>query len=112
MLIESGRTTSVQYISNTLPIPANKPDIAVATAMAGEMLGMKAIYLEAGSGALSPVPAEIIKAVKKNISVPLIVGGGIKTKLQFETIKKASPDIIVIGNSVENDPNSLVKLLQ
>jgi putative glycerol-1-phosphate prenyltransferase len=112
MLIESGCTTSVQYISNTLPIPANKTDIAVATALAGEMLGMKAIYLEAGSGALAPVPVDIIVAVKENISIPLIVGGGIKTKQQYEAIKKSFPDIIVIGNSVENDPNNLVKLLE
>jgi phosphoglycerol geranylgeranyltransferase len=112
MLIESGKTTSVQYISNTQPIPSDKPDIAVATAMAGEMLGLKAIYLEAGSGAKSPVPTEIIEAVKNNVKIPIIVGGGIKTQSQFSIIKKATPNIIVIGNSIENNPGNLFKLLK
>jgi phosphoglycerol geranylgeranyltransferase len=111
ILIESGNTTSVQYISNTLPIPRNKPGIAVATAIAGEMLGLKAIYLEAGSGATNSVPAEIISAVKKNISIPLIVGGGIRTSTQIDNIKNAGADIIVIGNSLENNPDKLYKLL-
>ena len=111
MLIESGGSTSVQYISNTLPIPINKPDIAVATAMAGEMLGLKLIYLEAGSGALHSVPTEMIEMVKKNISVPLMVGGGIRERKQLDDIFAAGADIAVIGNSLENNPEKLFKLL-
>ena len=75
MLIDSGRPTSVSYISNTHPIPSDKPDIAVCTAIAGEMLGLKLIYMDAGSGAQNPVPAGMIQQVKKEISVPLIVIG-------------------------------------
>ena len=80
ILIGSGKKTSVEYISQTEAIPSDKPDIAVATAIAGEMLGLQMIYLEAGSGAINPVPLNVIKAVRENISVPLAVGGGIKSK--------------------------------
>jgi len=111
MLIESGGSTSVQYISNTLPIPTNKPDIAVATAIAGEMLGLKLIYLEAGSGAIHSVPRDMIELVKKNISIPLMVGGGIREREQLEQIFAAGADIAVIGNSLENNPEKLYKLL-
>lgn len=111
MLIESGRTTSVQYVSNTIPIPADKTDMAVATAIAGEMLGLKIIYLEAGSGALNHVTELMIFEVKKNISIPLIVGGGIKSKEQVRKVFDAGADIIVIGNSLENNPENLFHLL-
>lgn len=111
ILIESGHITSVQYISNTLPIPADKPDIAVATAIAGEMLGMQAIYLEAGSGARHSVPEKLIQAVKAQISIPLIVGGGIKTKEQLKSIYESGADVVVIGNSLENNPNNLFSML-
>jgi putative glycerol-1-phosphate prenyltransferase len=112
MLVESGKVTSVQYISNTCPIPADKLDIAVATAVAGEMLGFKLIYLEAGSGAIQHVPVEMISAVKRNISVPLIVGGGIKTRSQLDNIFDAGADIVVIGNSLENNPDRLFELVK
>src|SRR5690606_5898459 len=79
MLIDGGVSTSVQYMSNTSPIPGNKDDIALCTAMAGEMLGLKMIYMDAGSGAKIPVPASMIKTVRGGVSVPVIVGGGIKT---------------------------------
>ena len=111
ILVESGKVTSVQYISNTSPIPSDKNDIAVATAVAGEMLGFKLIYLEAGSGAVQHVPVEMISSVKKNISIPLIVGGGIKNRLQLDTIFNAGADIVVIGNSLENRPDELFKIL-
>jgi phosphoglycerol geranylgeranyltransferase len=111
MLIDSGKPTSVQYISNTNPIPADKPDIAVATAIAGEMLGLKLIYMEAGSGAMHSVPPDMIKEVKKNISIPLIVGGGIRTKQQLIEIYNAGADIAVIGNSLENNPGKLNDIL-
>ena len=104
MLIESGRMTSVEYISNTKPIPSNKSEIAVCTAVAGELLGMQSIYLEAGSGADRPVPAEMIKAVKKNISIPLIVGGGIRTVEALKNAYASGADVVVVGNILEEKP--------
>jgi len=107
ILIESGRSTSVEYMSNTKPIPPDKFDIAIATALAGEMLGHKLIYLEAGSGAHQHVNTKMISEVKKNINIPLIVGGGIKTNEDTKDIYKAGADIIVVGNSIENDLSQL-----
>ena len=103
MLIDGGAKTSVEYMSQTQPIPANKNEIAVATAMAGEMLGQKLIYLEGGSGAQNPVPEDMIEAVKSHISIPLIVGGGLNTKEKVETVCEAGADIIVVGNAFEKD---------
>jgi len=108
MLIENGRSTSVEYMSNTRPIPASKPEIAVATAMAGEMLGMKTIYLEAGSGAARPVGLDMIRAIRKHISLPLIVGGGISSVEGAREVYRAGADLIVIGTALENNP-SLIK---
>ncbi len=110
LLIDGGRISTTSYITQTVPIPNDKPDIAVATALAGEMLGMKLIYLEAGSGAINSVSAEMIAAVKKNISVPLIVGGGIRTGEQAEEICKAGADIIVVGNILEKKPELLMEI--
>ncbi len=103
MLIDGGTATSVEYISQTSPIPEGKTAIAVATAIAGEMLGHKLIYLEAGSGAMNPVSKEMITAVKKNISIPLIVGGGLNTKEKVKNACEAGADIIVVGNAFEKD---------
>lgn len=103
ILINGGETTSVEYISNTIPIPYKKSDIAVSTAIAGELLGNKLIYLEAGSGAKQTVSADMIKKVKANINIPLIVGGGIKTKEQAINICKAGADVIVVGNIFEKN---------
>lgn len=105
MLIESGQTTTAEYISESKPIPRNKPEIAVATALAGEYLGMKLIYLEGGSGALNSVPNETVRAVSQNISVPLIVGGGIKSPEEAREKIKAGANIIVTGNFFEDDDN-------
>ncbi len=102
MLIESGKMTSVVYMSNTMPIPNDKNDIAIATAIAGEMLGLKAIYMDAGSGAKSNIDYSMVKDVKNNINIPLIIGGGIKDFATAEKIFKAGADSIVIGNSIEN----------
>lgn len=102
ILIESGTATTVSYISNTTPIPANKPEIAACTALAGEQLGLQCIYLEAGSGALHAISKETIQAVRKMIKGPLIVGGGIRSKTQVETAFKAGADIVVIGTAIEN----------
>lgn len=103
MLIESGKLTSVNYMSSTLPIPYDKNDIAVSTAMAGEMLGLKMIYMDAGSGAEKHVPLAMIEQVKKNISVPLIVGGGIRSAILANEIYSAGADVIVIGNALEDN---------
>ncbi len=110
LLIDGGRISTTSYITQTVPIPNDKPDIAVATAMAGEMLGMKLIYLEAGSGAENTVSAEMIKAVKKHIAVPLIVGGGIRTGEMAEEICQAGADIIVVGNILEKNPELLMEI--
>ncbi|MFN8297020.1 MAG: geranylgeranylglyceryl/heptaprenylglyceryl phosphate synthase, partial [Chitinophagales bacterium] len=110
MLIESGTATTVSYISNTTPIPANKPEIAACTALAGEQLGLQCIYLEAGSGAKYAVTKETIKAVKKMIKVPLIVGGGIRSKAQIEAAFTAGADIVVIGTAIENDVQFLEEI--
>lgn len=103
MLIGEENYSSVRYMSNTQPIPQCKNDIAVATALAGQMLGLKAIYLEAGSGAKTPVSAEMIKAVSENINIPLIVGGGLRTTEAVEIALKSGADMVVVGNSIENN---------
>lgn len=110
ILIDGGRVSTTSYITQTVPIPADKPDIAVATAMAGEMLGMRMIYLEAGSGAHTHVSADMINAVKKNINIPLIVGGGIRSGEHAEAICKAGTDVIVVGNILEKEPELLMEI--
>ena len=107
ILINSGVSTSVAYMSNSTPIPYNKTDIAVATAIAGEMIGHKLIYLEAGSGAPKPVDTQMVTEVKRNINVPLIVGGGISTKNDLISICDAGANVIVIGTAFENKLNLL-----
>lgn len=108
ILIDGGKKTSVEYISNTSPVPNDKPDIATAVAMAGEMTGKKLIYLEAGSGAKYHVPEKIIASVKKNIDIPLVVGGGIRNAETINKIYKAGADIVVVGTAFEKD-FSLIK---
>ena len=110
ILVDGGRTSSTSYITQTMPVPHDKIDLAIATAQAGELLGMKLIYLEAGSGAKKPISAEMIAAVKRNISVPLIVGGGIRTSEQAEEICKAGADILVVGNALEETPGLLMDI--
>ncbi len=103
ILIENGHTTAVEYVSQTKPIPRNKPQIALATALAGEMLGMKLIYLEAGSGAKEPVPKRTIRAISKNLQIPVIVGGGIRTRKQMEIAFEKGADIVVVGTAFEDN---------
>ncbi len=110
VLINSGRTTSVAYISNTNPIPDDKYSLAACTAMAGEMLGLKMIYLDAGSGAEKEISSKMIMAVRKVISTPLIVGGGINTSRKALAALEAGADMIVIGNALEKDPNLLIEI--
>lgn len=112
ILVGTGTKTSVEYISNTTAIPASKTDIVVSTAMAAEMLGLKLIYLEGGSGADCPVNKDLITAVKKNISIPLIVGGGIRTPQQATDAFTAGADIIVVGNILEESPELLKEFVK
>ena len=107
ILVNCGQRTSVEYMSQTEAIPSDKTDIAVATAIAGEMLGLKMIYLEGGSGADHPVPTAMIRSVKENISIPLIVGGGLNNKETIRTVFEAGADIVVLGNGCESDPSLL-----
>ncbi|MCD6445874.1 geranylgeranylglyceryl/heptaprenylglyceryl phosphate synthase [Candidatus Bathyarchaeota archaeon] len=100
IIVGDGGTAGI--VGKAVPIPYSKPELAVAHALAGQFLGMRFIYLEAGSGARKPVPPQMIKAVKKHINIPLIVGGGIKTREQALAAASAGADIIVTGNVVEN----------
>ena len=107
MLVDGGRPTSVSYMSNTTPIPHDKDAIAMCTALAGEMLGLKVIYMDAGSGAVNPISNEMINKVKNTISVPLIVGGGIRTPEKAAECARAGADIVVIGNALEKGTERL-----
>jgi phosphoglycerol geranylgeranyltransferase len=110
MLINSGRITSVAYISNTIPIPEDKYSLAACTAMAGEMLGLKLMYLDAGSGAENPISPRMISAVRKAVKAPLFVGGGINTGHKALAALEAGADTIVIGNALEKDPALLTDI--
>lgn len=103
ILIESGKTTAVQRVTNTLPLNRTDVDVITNTAKAGELLGKKLIYLEAGSGATYEVSAEVISSVKNKINIPLIVGGGIRSKTQIENAFIAGADLVVIGTAFEED---------
>lgn len=107
ILVDGGKPTSVSYMSNTTPIPHDKDDIAMCTALAGEMLGLKLIYMDAGSGAINPISAEMINKVKHTIEVPLIVGGGINTPEKAAIAAKAGADVIVVGNALEKSSDKL-----
>ncbi len=104
MLVDGGRPTTASYMSGTLPIPFDKPEIAACTAMAGEMLGLKHIFLDTGSGAQNHVSLEMVAAVRKSIDLPIIVGGGIKTADAATDICNAGADVIVVGNATEKNP--------
>ena len=112
MLVDGGVPTTVSYMSNTPPIPADKPEIALATALAGEMLGMKTLYLDAGSGAHHPVSEAMIRKVRKHTTVPLIVGGGIRKPERAWASAHAGADIIVVGNAVERSASLLVEMAE
>ena len=108
MVIDGGAPTTVSYISNASPIPHDKNEIAMCTAMAGEMLGMKLIYMDAGSGAKRPISESMIESVASKIEMPLIVGGGINDPEKAYRNCKVGADVIVVGNAIEKDP-SLIK---
>ena len=108
MVVDGGAPTTVSYISNSSPLPSDKSEIAVCTALAGEMLGMKLIYMDAGSGAKNPISETMISKVAQSIAVPLIVGGGIVDPEKAYLNCKAGADIIVVGNAIEKD-SSLIR---
>ena len=110
MLIESGKSTTASYMSTTTPIPHDKNDVAICTAMAGEMLGLKLIFMDVGSGAINTISEEMIKSVSEEIDCPLIIGGGINTSKKAIEKLKAGADIIVVGNAIENNTNLISEI--
>lgn len=104
MLIDAGKATTANYISNTFPIPWDKPDIAACTALAGEMLGLKMIYMDGGSGAQRTISPDMVGTVAKSLNIPLLIGGGIRSAEDAGKIWEAGADMIVIGHAVESDP--------
>lgn len=112
MLIDSGKATTASYMSNTTPIPHDKDDVAVCTAMAGEMLGLKMIFMDGGSGAKNPITEKMIAKVSKSIECPLIIGGGINSGEKASANCKAGADLIVVGNSIEKDHNLIQEIAE
>ena len=110
MLIDSGQPTTVSYMSNTTPIPGNKDAVAACTAMAGEMLGLKLIFMDGGSGAKDPISDKMIASVRKSVDCPIIIGGGINSGEKAITNCKAGADIIVVGDAIEKDENLISKI--
>jgi len=112
LLIDGGRPTTASYMSNTSPIPYEKDEIAMCTAMAGEMLGLKLMYLDGGSGAENAVSESMIKTVSKVVNVPLIVGGGIRTPEKALANVEAGADIVVVGNAIEKNPKLIFEMAE
>lgn len=110
LLVDGGKSSSVAYVSQTSPIPNDQIGIAVNTAIAGEMMGFKSVFLDAGSGAIYPVSVKMISAVKNQINIPLIVGGGISTTEDIEKAYSAGADVVVIGNKIEEDIDFLLDI--
>lgn len=111
MLVNEGDITTVQYVTQTVPLPNSKPNLAKATALAGLYLGMKYFFIDAGSGAKSPVSAQVIKSVKSVSNNPIIIGGGLDTLDKVKTAYESGADLLVIGNAIEKDPSFLAKVL-
>lgn len=111
MLVDSGKQTTVSYISGTTPLPHDKPGVAACTAMAGEMLGLRLMFLDAGSGASRPVPPTLIAAVRQAVDTPIIVGGGINTAEKAQAAFEAGADLIVVGNGIEQNSALLPELV-
>ena len=112
MLIDSGKPTTASYMSNTMPIPRDKIGIATSTAIAGEYLGLKLIYMDGGSGAEQPIIIDMIKKVSNSIKIPLIIGGGICSAKKAIDNCKAGADLIVVGNAIEEDPSLILDISQ
>lgn len=111
MIIDGGQPTTVSYMSHSMPIPHNKPDVALCTAWAGELLGKSLIYMDAGSGAKNPISSEMIHKVSSNIDIPLIVGGGIRTPEKIRENCEAGAQVVVIGNAIEKDAGLFQELV-
>ena len=112
MLIDSGKATTASYMSNTVPIPREKNAIATSTAIAGQYLGMKLIYMDGGSGAEQPITKDMIKEVSNCIDIPLIIGGGICNAKKAIENCEAGADLIVVGNAIEKDPSLILDISQ
>ncbi len=112
ILVDGGQVSSTAYITQTIPIPAHRPELAVATAVAAEQLGMKMIYLEAGSGAKWPINSKLVSLVSQNIQLPLITGGGVKNGTTCYELYKSGSDLIVVGNALEENPELIYELTQ
>jgi len=112
MLVDTGRQTTASYMSGTTPLPYDKPAIAACTAMAGEQLGLRLIFLDGGSGALNPITPAMISAVRAAVDVPLLVGGGINTIEKAHTAFAAGADVLVVGNQIEREPAFLAAMVQ
>ena len=110
ILIDSGKPTTASYMSNTTPIPHDKNDVAACTALAGEMLGLKMIFMDGGSGAYNPISEEMIKKTSDSIDIPLIVGGGINSGSKAKANCLAGADIIVVGNAIEKDDSLIAEI--
>ncbi len=108
MLIDSGKPTTASYMSNTIPIPHDKDEVASCTAMAGEMLGLKLIFMDGGSGAVNPISEKMIESCRNNVELPIIIGGGIDSAEKAISNCNAGADIIVVGNAIEKN-NDLIK---
>jgi phosphoglycerol geranylgeranyltransferase len=110
ILIDGGKETAVSYISNTKAIPRDKPEIALATCMAAELLGKKLLYIEAGSGASQSIPPATIQLIKKHVDLPVIVGGGVRSVKAVQELLDAGADHVVIGNHIEENPEFMAQL--
>jgi putative glycerol-1-phosphate prenyltransferase len=110
MLVDCGKATTASYISGTLPLPYDKPEIAAATAAAGEMIGMSCMYLDGGSGSEKPISQAMIHAVRIATKTPLIVGGGIRSEEEAADVWNAGADIIVMGTAFEENPELLIDI--
>ena len=110
MLIDSGKPTTASYMSDTTPIPAEKNSVASCTAMAGEMLGLKIIFMDGGSGARNPISEEMILEVSKSVNVPIIIGGGITSGEKAIANCNSGADIIVVGDAIEKDQNLILEI--
>ncbi len=110
MLIDSGKPTTASYMSNTNPLPHDKDDIAACTAMAGEMLGMKTIFLDGGSGAMNAVTPSMVNRVADHVDVPIIVGGGLKTPEMAKARFDAGATVVVVGNAIEQNGSLLAEM--
>ncbi len=110
LLVEGGRLSSAQYVSGTIPLPADRPQLAATTALTGRYMGQRVVYLDAGSGAQTPVPPSVIEAVHRRARLPLIVGGGIRTSDQARTAWNAGATVVTVGNRLEEQPDFLQEL--